>query len=75
MQATVTGPDSRVSETPRNAGDTGDARRSAHNPEVAGSNPAPATSFRRSRPFPGRERAFCVTGNVTKGGAVRYAAA
>ena len=28
------------------------------NPEVAGSNPAPATSFRRSRPFPSRERAF-----------------
>jgi len=35
-------------ETARNGGD---ARRSAHNPEVAGSNPAPATNFRRSRPF------------------------
>jgi uncharacterized membrane protein YraQ (UPF0718 family) len=28
-----------------------DGDRLAHNPEVAGSNPAPATSFRRSRPF------------------------
>jgi hypothetical protein len=28
-----------------------DAGRLTHNPEVAGSNPAPATSFRRSRPF------------------------
>src|SRR6185437_11040470 len=36
-----------VSETRRNAGDGGDMRRMAHNPEVAGSNPAPATSFRR----------------------------
>ena len=38
----------------------------AHNPEVAGSNPAPATNFRRSRPFPGREGAFCVSGTVVK---------
>ncbi len=38
----------------------------AHNPEVAGSNPAPATSFRRSRPFPIRERAFCASGTVVK---------
>jgi hypothetical protein len=30
--------------------------------------PPPATNFRRSRPFPGWERAFCVTGNVTKVG-------
>ena len=30
-----------VGETRRNAGDGGDARRMAHNPEVAGSNPAP----------------------------------
>ena len=44
-----------------------DAGRLTHNPEVAGSNPAPATNFRRSRPFPIGERAFCVTGNVTKG--------
>jgi hypothetical protein len=47
-----------VSETGRDVGDGGDVRRSAHNPEVAGSNPAPATNFRRSRPFPSRERAF-----------------
>src|SRR5215472_3941787 len=32
-----------VSETRRNVRDGGDARRMAHNPEVAGSNPAPAT--------------------------------
>jgi len=34
---------SQVSETRRDAGDAQDARRMAHNPEVAGSNPAPAT--------------------------------
>ena len=41
-----------------------DGDRLTHNPEVAGSNPAPATSFRRSGPFPSRERAFCVPGAV-----------
>ena len=56
-----------VSETLWDAGDGGDARRSAHNPEVAGSNPAPATSFRSSRPFPITERAFCASRNVVKG--------
>jgi antitoxin YefM len=35
-----------VSEMRWNAGDEGDARRTAHNPEVAGSNPAPATKAR-----------------------------
>src|SRR5215468_3741250 len=35
--------DRQVSETRRNAGDEEDVRRGAHNPEVAGSNPAPAT--------------------------------
>jgi len=29
--------------------------------------PPPATSFRRSRPFPIRERVFCVLGTVVKG--------
>ena len=43
-----------------------DAGRLTHNPEVAGSNPAPATSFRRSRPFPSRERVFCVSGAVAR---------
>jgi hypothetical protein len=43
-----------------------DGDRFTHNPEVAGSNPAPATSFRRSRPFPSQERAFCVSGTVVK---------
>jgi hypothetical protein len=43
-----------------------DGDRFTHNPEVAGSNPAPATSFRRSRPFPIKDRAFGVTGHVTK---------
>ncbi len=32
-----------LSGTRRNVGDEEDVRRSAHNPEVAGSNPAPAT--------------------------------
>jgi hypothetical protein len=32
-----------VSETRRNTGDRGDVRRMAHNPEVEGSNPSPAT--------------------------------
>ncbi len=32
-----------VSETGGHAGDVEDARRMSHNPEVAGSNPAPAT--------------------------------
>ena len=35
-----------------------DRRRMAHNPEVAGSNPAPATKARG--PFSNRERSFCV---------------
>jgi hypothetical protein len=58
MWATVTDPDSLVRETPWNAGDMGDARRSAHNPEVAGSNPAPATNFAGQRPFPILGEAF-----------------
>ena len=53
---TVSVLDSLVSETRRNAGDGGDVRRSAHNPEVAGSNPAPATKARG--PFSNREMAF-----------------
>jgi hypothetical protein len=48
------------------SGTSVDDGRLTHNPEVAGSNPAPATSFRRSRPFPSRERAFCVPGAVVK---------
>ena len=43
-----------------------DAGRLTHNPEVAGSNPAPATSFRSSGPFPSKERAFCVPGSVVR---------
>ena len=44
----------RQPETDRNAGD---GRRSAHNPEVAGSNPAPATNqFRRSEASSGSGR-------------------
>ena len=39
----------RQPETYRNAGD---GRRSAHNPEVAGSNPAPATKSAGQRPLP-----------------------
>ena len=48
------------------AGWSSSVARWAHNPEVAGSNPAPATNFRSSRPFPIRERAFGVTGHVTR---------
>ena len=58
MWATVTDPDSLVRETPWNARDVGDARRSAHNPEVEGSNPSPAT--KAEGPFSNRERAFCM---------------
>jgi hypothetical protein len=36
----------------------GDVRRMAHNPEVEGSNPSPATKARG--PFSNRERAFCM---------------
>jgi hypothetical protein len=32
----------------------------AHNPEVAGSNPAPATKFAGQGPLPIMEGAFCV---------------
>ena len=41
-----------VSETRRNVGDVGDARRVAHNPEVEGFKPVPATSLCRSGRFP-----------------------
>jgi hypothetical protein len=41
-----------------------DRDRFTHNPEVAGSNPAPATNFRRSRPFPGRGEGLCVSDAV-----------
>ncbi len=50
----------------RRAGTGWDGDRLAHNPEVAGSNPAPATSLRSSGPFPSRERAFCVSGTVVE---------
>jgi len=48
-----------VSETRRDTRVGGDARRGAHNPEVAGSNPAPATKARG--PFSNRERASCLS--------------
>jgi hypothetical protein len=48
----------QVSEMSRDAGDAQDARRMAHNPEVEGSNPSPATKARGS--FSNRERAFCL---------------
>ena len=56
----------RSPRPPETARDARDQCRMAHNPEVEGSNPSPATSFRRSGPFPGRERAFCVPGTVVK---------
>src|SRR6516165_10663611 len=56
----------RSARRPETTRDRGDAHRMAHNPEVAGSNPAPATSFRRPGPFPSRERASCVSAAVVK---------
>ena len=47
--------DSLVSETYRNAGDGRHMRRMAHNPEVGGSNPPPATKARG--PLSNRKRA------------------
>jgi hypothetical protein len=41
MWEAITARDSLVSATRRNAGDRGDVRRMAHNPEVEGSNPSP----------------------------------
>ena len=49
------------------AGWSSSVARWAHNPEVGGSNPPPATSFRSSGPFPSGERAFCMPGTVVKG--------
>src|SRR6267142_2642581 len=40
-----------VSETRRNAGDVGDARRMAHNLEVEGSNPSTLLVFAGQAPF------------------------
>ena len=38
----------------------------SHNPEVAGSNPAPATNFRRSRPFPDGGEGLLRAGRCSK---------
>jgi hypothetical protein len=46
----------RSAQRPETARDSRDGRRMAHNPEVAGSNPAPATKARG--PFSNREGAF-----------------
>ena len=43
-----------------------DGGRLTHNPEVAGSNPAPATNFRRSRPFSYQEESLWRFGRVAK---------
>jgi len=58
--------------------DVGDARRSARNPEVEGSNPSPATKARG--PLSNRKRAFCASFvnrlcNVALGQAVSLARA
>ena len=37
-----------------------DVGRLTHNPEVAGSNPAPATKLAGQRPLPMMEEAFCL---------------
>jgi hypothetical protein len=44
-------PDSLVRETHADAGDGGDVRRMAHNPEVEGSNPSPATKMQVRGPI------------------------
>jgi len=46
----------RSARPPETVRDSRDARRMAHNPEVEGSNPSPATKARG--PFSNRERAF-----------------
>ena len=43
-----------------------DVGRLTHNPEVAGSNPAPATNFRRSRPFSYQEEGLWHSRRVAK---------
>jgi hypothetical protein len=48
----------RISKTAR---DGRDGRRSAHNPEVAGSNPAPAIKSAGQRPLPIMGGAFCMS--------------
>src|SRR5260370_14286489 len=57
---TRTGPANRPrsARPPETVRDSRDARRTAHNPEVEGSNPSPATKARG--PFSNRERAFCL---------------
>ena len=49
--------DQRYGQTVHDGRDT---RRMAHNPEVGGSNPSPATKFAGQRPLPIMEGAFCV---------------
>ena len=49
-----------ASETRRNVGDGGDVRRMAHNPEVEGSNPSPATKLAGQGPLPILEEGFCM---------------
>ena len=59
----------QISETWRFPGDGGDGRRSAHNPEVAGSNPAPATrSEAPSDHGRGLLHVICARENVHKPG-------
>ena len=48
----------RGQRRPETVRDGGDERPKAHNPEVEGSNPSPATKARG--PFSNRERAFCM---------------
>src|SRR5690349_21140107 len=43
-----------------------DGGRFTHNPEVAGSNPAPATNFRRSRPFSYQGEGLLRAGHCSK---------
>jgi hypothetical protein len=48
----------RSARQPETMRDGRDRRRMAHNPEVEGSNPSPATKFAGQRPLPVTEEAF-----------------
>src|SRR5579859_1329298 len=51
---------SSYSEGSPDAGWSSSVARWAHNPEVEGSNPSPATEMQVRGPFSNRERAFCM---------------
>ena len=60
LTGTLADRSARSARSLETARDDRDARRMAHNPEVEGSNPSPATKFAGQRPLPIMEGAFCV---------------